>query len=97
MPKYLIDWGPNPPDPLGRFAPKSGYPPNLVTFGRADNICKPSQKKNQREDFTVTERISGLLKKRGTLVLSLAKPLLISNDVRLFSSWIPVVYLGKNP
>ena len=33
-PNYLIHWGPNPPDPLGRFAPKSGYPPNLVAFGR---------------------------------------------------------------
>ena len=34
MPKYLIYWGPNPPDPLGRFAPKIGLSPNLVAFGR---------------------------------------------------------------
>ena len=33
MPKYLIYWGPNPPDPLGRFAPKIGLSPNLVAFG----------------------------------------------------------------
>ena len=31
MPNYLIYWGPNPPDPLGRFAPKSGRSPNLAT------------------------------------------------------------------
>ena len=34
VPKYLIYWGPNPPDPLGRFAPKNGLSPNLVAFGR---------------------------------------------------------------
>ena len=34
MPKYLIYWGPNPPDPLGRFAPKSSHSPNLVAFSR---------------------------------------------------------------
>ena len=33
VPKYLIYWGPNPPDPLGRFAPKIGLSPNLVAFG----------------------------------------------------------------
>ena len=31
MPNYLIYLGPNPPDPLGRFAPKSGRSPNLAT------------------------------------------------------------------
>ena len=61
------------------------------------HLQTPSETNNQWEDFTVNERISGLLKKRGTLVLSLAKPLLISNDVRLFRQWIPEVYLGNNP